>query len=192
MPSGRVTALARDPRTYHASVKVRAHARALHATYLPKDAGVADAVLEIRTQLALERRIDERGHAAAGLVAGLDRLVDGRDQLQALAALQAGHQLLVAAGDAAQHVLGLDNGLFGLMRVATWSFWGWNEEAAASIKVPTLILQSIDDPREKAGGEELAKRIPNSDYVRLKGGHFLLRQENKVRFEIAQFILANE
>jgi pimeloyl-ACP methyl ester carboxylesterase len=59
-------------------------------------------------------------------------------------------------------------------------------------KVPTLILQSIDDPREKAGGEELAKRIPNSDYVRLKGGHLLLRQANKVRFEIARFILANK
>jgi pimeloyl-ACP methyl ester carboxylesterase len=60
------------------------------------------------------------------------------------------------------------------------------------IKAPTLILQATDDPREKAGGEELARRIPNSDYVRLKGGHLLLRQANKVRFEIAQFILAHQ
>ena len=67
-----------------------------------------------------------------------------------------------------------------------------NQIPIERIKVPTLILQSIDDPREKAGGEELAKRIPNSDYVRLKGGHLLLRQANKVRFEIAQFILANK
>lgn len=33
----------------------------------------------------------------------------------------------------------------GLMRVATWSFWGWNEEAASSIKVPTLILVGEQD-----------------------------------------------
>lgn len=67
-----------------------------------------------------------------------------------------------------------------------------NQIPIERIKVPTLILQSIDDPREKAGGEELAKRISSSDYVRLKGGHLLLRQANKVRFEIAQFILANK
>lgn len=33
----------------------------------------------------------------------------------------------------------------GLMRVATWSFWGWNAEAADRITVPTLILVGEQD-----------------------------------------------
>lgn len=33
----------------------------------------------------------------------------------------------------------------GLMRVATWSFWGWNAEAAAAIEAPTLILVGEED-----------------------------------------------
>ncbi len=43
------------------------------------------------------------------------------------------------------------------------------------IKVPTLILQAVDDPREREGGLKMAKRIAGCDYVGLTGGHFLLR-----------------
>jgi len=55
------------------------------------------------------------------------------------------------------------------------------------IKIPTLILQAEDDPREKEIGTNLANRIPASEYVGLTGGHFLLRQEKKVQAEIAAF-----
>ena len=67
-----------------------------------------------------------------------------------------------------------------------------NQVPLEHLLVPTLILQSTDDPREKAGGEQLARRIPNNDYVRLKGGHLLLRQADTVRFEITKFILAHK
>ncbi len=55
------------------------------------------------------------------------------------------------------------------------------------IKIPTLILQAMDDPREKKGAEVLAMRIPHSRLVGLTGGHFLLRQEKKVQTEILHF-----
>lgn len=63
-----------------------------------------------------------------------------------------------------------------------------NDIPFEQIKIPTLILQAVDDPREKAGGSELAKRIAGSEYVELTGGHLLLRQEDKVKTEIAEFI----
>ncbi len=56
------------------------------------------------------------------------------------------------------------------------------------IEVPTLILQAVDDPREREGGREMARRIAGSDYVGLSGGHFLLRQEQRARAEIVAFI----
>jgi hypothetical protein len=56
------------------------------------------------------------------------------------------------------------------------------------IKPPTLILQSVDDPREKEGGSILAKRIPDNKYAELTGGHFLLRMETRVQNEIDTFI----
>ncbi|HSL45398.1 MAG TPA: alpha/beta hydrolase [Anaerolineales bacterium] len=60
------------------------------------------------------------------------------------------------------------------------------------IKVPTLILQAVDDPREREGGSELAERIADSKLVGLTGGHFLLREEKKVQTEIAEFIAKNQ
>jgi pimeloyl-ACP methyl ester carboxylesterase len=56
------------------------------------------------------------------------------------------------------------------------------------IKVPTLILQSIDDPHEQEGGNNLAERIDSSEYIKLTGGHFLMREEKRVQTEIAEFI----
>jgi pimeloyl-ACP methyl ester carboxylesterase len=60
------------------------------------------------------------------------------------------------------------------------------------IKVPTLILQAVDDPRENEGGHELAERIADSKFVNLTGGHFLLRQEQRVQTEIAAFIAKHQ
>ena len=63
-----------------------------------------------------------------------------------------------------------------------------NEIPIERIKSPTLILQAEDDPREKEGGSNMAKRITDSKFVGATGGHFLLRQKNKVQTEIAEFI----
>lgn len=63
-----------------------------------------------------------------------------------------------------------------------------NEIPLERIGVPTLILQAVDDPRERAGGQALAERIPGSEFVGLTGGHFLLRQEDRVRAEIDRFV----
>jgi pimeloyl-ACP methyl ester carboxylesterase len=63
-----------------------------------------------------------------------------------------------------------------------------NDVPFESIQIPTLILQAVDDPREAEGGRELAERIPDSEFVGLTGGHFLLRQERMVQTEIAKFI----
>jgi pimeloyl-ACP methyl ester carboxylesterase len=63
-----------------------------------------------------------------------------------------------------------------------------NDIPLEQIHVPVLILQSVDDPREQAGGAELARRIAGSQYVQLTGGHFLLRQEKPVQSAIADFV----
>lgn len=63
-----------------------------------------------------------------------------------------------------------------------------NDIPLERIAVPTLILQAEDDPREKETGHEMADRIPENDFVGLTGGHFLLRQDERVRTEIAAFI----
>ena len=63
-----------------------------------------------------------------------------------------------------------------------------NDVPLEQIETPTLILQAVDDPREKEGGHELAESIPDSEFVGLTGGHFLLRQESKVQTKIAEFI----
>jgi len=55
------------------------------------------------------------------------------------------------------------------------------------IRIPTLILQAMDDPREKKGAAVLAMRIPHCRLVGLTGGHFLLREEKKVQAEILRF-----
>ena len=41
------------------------------------------------------------------------------------------------------------------------------------LKTPTPHLPSIDDPHELRGGREMARRIPNSQFIGLTGGHFL-------------------
>lgn len=63
-----------------------------------------------------------------------------------------------------------------------------NDIPLERIATPTLILQAEDDPREKETGHEMAERIPGNDFVGLTGGHFLLRQDERVRTEIAAFI----
>lgn len=63
-----------------------------------------------------------------------------------------------------------------------------NDIPFEKIGSPTLILQAIDDPRERAGGSELARRVTGSDYVGLTGGHLLMRQEKRILTEIAEFI----
>jgi pimeloyl-ACP methyl ester carboxylesterase len=63
-----------------------------------------------------------------------------------------------------------------------------NDIPLQQIAVPTLILQAEDDPREKEAGHAMAERIPENDFVGLTGGHFLLRQDERVRAEIASFI----
>ena len=63
-----------------------------------------------------------------------------------------------------------------------------NDIPFEQIRVPTLILQAVDDPREREGGKELAERIPNNEYVALTGGHFLLREKPRVRNEFDEFI----
>lgn len=55
------------------------------------------------------------------------------------------------------------------------------------IRVPTLILAPVDDESAE-GGRELARRIAGSEYVGLTGGHFLLRQEERLLAEIAGFV----
>jgi pimeloyl-ACP methyl ester carboxylesterase len=63
-----------------------------------------------------------------------------------------------------------------------------NDIPFEQLATPTLILQAEDDPREKEAGHAMAERIPGNDFVGLTGGHLLLRQDERVRTEIAAFI----
>jgi pimeloyl-ACP methyl ester carboxylesterase len=65
---------------------------------------------------------------------------------------------------------------------------GMNEISFERIETPTLIFQSVDDPRELRGGREMATRIPDNQYIGLTGGHFLLRHQDEIRTAIAEFI----
>ena len=65
---------------------------------------------------------------------------------------------------------------------------GVNQVPLEQIKSPTLIFQSTDDPREDAGGKEMARRIPNSTLIGLTGGHFLLGHETEVQQANGEFI----
>ena len=67
-----------------------------------------------------------------------------------------------------------------------------NDIPFEQIATPTLILQAEDDPREKEAGHAMAERIPENEFVGLTGGHFLLRQDERVRAEIASFIEKHE
>jgi hypothetical protein len=46
----------------------------------------------------------------------------------------------------------------------------------------------VDDPREYAGGQEMARRIPNSKLIGFTGGHLLLGHETEIRKATAEFI----
>jgi pimeloyl-ACP methyl ester carboxylesterase len=56
------------------------------------------------------------------------------------------------------------------------------------ILVRTLIFQAVDDPREYQGGQEMARRIPASQFVGLTGGHLLLAHDSEIRTAIHDFI----
>jgi pimeloyl-ACP methyl ester carboxylesterase len=63
-----------------------------------------------------------------------------------------------------------------------------NELPFEEIRTRTLILQAIDDPTEKKAGSEMARRISDSIYVQLTGGHLLVREGDRVRSAIGSFI----
>jgi len=65
---------------------------------------------------------------------------------------------------------------------------GVNDVPFERIAVPTLIFQALDDPRELRGGREMARRIPDSEFIGLTGGHFLLRHKAEIRAATAEFI----
>lgn len=63
-----------------------------------------------------------------------------------------------------------------------------NDVPFERIGTPTLVFQATDDPRELRGGREIARRIPNSEFIGLTGGHFLLRHEQEIRAATSAFI----
>ena len=63
-----------------------------------------------------------------------------------------------------------------------------NDVPFERIGKPTLIFQATDDPRELWGGREMARRIPDSEFIGLTDGHFLLRHEQEIRAANAEFI----
>jgi pimeloyl-ACP methyl ester carboxylesterase len=65
---------------------------------------------------------------------------------------------------------------------------GVNDVPFERLKTPTLIFQAIDDPRELRGGREMARRIPNSEYIGLTGGHFLFGHAKEIRAATREFI----
>jgi pimeloyl-ACP methyl ester carboxylesterase len=65
---------------------------------------------------------------------------------------------------------------------------GVNHVPFERIETPTLIFQAIDDPRELRVGREMARRIPNSEFIGLTGGHFLFGHAKEIRAATAEFI----
>lgn len=65
---------------------------------------------------------------------------------------------------------------------------GVNDVPFERIVTPTLIFQALDDPRELRGGREMARRIPNSEFIGLTGGHFLFGHAREIRAATAEFI----
>ncbi len=76
----------------------------------------------------------------------------------------------------------------GIMLNKTVSNPSVNDIPFEQVKVPTLVLQVTDDPREKEGGTELGRRVAGSILMGLTGGHFLLHQEETIRAEIGAFM----
>jgi pimeloyl-ACP methyl ester carboxylesterase len=56
------------------------------------------------------------------------------------------------------------------------------------IRAPTLVFQASDDARELAGGQQIARRIPDSRLVTMTGGHVLIGHDQQIRDEIDRFI----
>jgi pimeloyl-ACP methyl ester carboxylesterase len=56
------------------------------------------------------------------------------------------------------------------------------------IRVPTLVFQASDDARELAGGQKIARRIPDSRLVTMTGGHVLIGHDEQIRDEIDRFV----
>jgi len=65
---------------------------------------------------------------------------------------------------------------------------GVNHVPLERIQTPTLIFQAVDDPRELRGGREMARRIPDSEFVGLTGGHLLFHHEQEIQAANAAFI----
>jgi pimeloyl-ACP methyl ester carboxylesterase len=65
---------------------------------------------------------------------------------------------------------------------------GVNHVPFEQITIPTLIFQAVDDPREFHGGREMTRRIPDSEFVGLTGGHFLFHHEQEIQAANAEFI----
>jgi pimeloyl-ACP methyl ester carboxylesterase len=65
---------------------------------------------------------------------------------------------------------------------------GVNDVPFERIQAPTLIFQSVDDPRELRGGREMARRISDSELIGLTGGHFLFHHEHEIQAANAEFI----
>jgi pimeloyl-ACP methyl ester carboxylesterase len=65
---------------------------------------------------------------------------------------------------------------------------GVNHVPFERIETPTLIFQAVDDPRELRGGREMARRIPDSEFIGLTGGHLLFHHEQEIQAANAAFI----
>lgn len=68
---------------------------------------------------------------------------------------------------------------------------GVNDVPFERVRPPTLIFQAVDDTREHAGGQQMARRIPNASFVGLTGGHLLYGHQAQIRATIADFVKAN-
>jgi len=76
----------------------------------------------------------------------------------------------------------------GIIFDSTVSLPSVNQVPFEQIKPATLIFQSTDDPREDAGGKEMARRIPDSTLIGLTGGHILLGHEAEIQQANVEFI----
>jgi pimeloyl-ACP methyl ester carboxylesterase len=65
---------------------------------------------------------------------------------------------------------------------------GVNDVPFERISTPTLVFQAVDDPREHSGGLEMARRIPDSKFIGLTGGHLLTGHATEIRTTSAEFI----
>jgi pimeloyl-ACP methyl ester carboxylesterase len=65
---------------------------------------------------------------------------------------------------------------------------GVNHVPFERIETPTLIFQAVDDPRELRGGREMARRIPDNEFIGLTGGHLLFHHEQEIQAANAAFI----